>query len=161
MIASRLRREACRELLWDLRKRGLEGVELIVSDEGSAIRSAAGEVFPEVPWQHCTFHRLQTLWRVVGNKPHRLEKVKEASDIFRCPTKLAAVDQACKWAGQWRHLELWAVQQVMNDIDDSLMFYSLPEDWWRKVRTSNYLERLIRTLRMRLDNMGTHYNAQP
>jgi len=153
------RGEACRELLWDLRRRGLAGVELIVSDEGAAIRSAIAEVFPEVSWQHCTFHRLQGLWKDVGDKAYRREMVKEASNIFRCPTKLAAVDQACKWASQWRDCEPWAVQRFVSDIGDSLMFYSLPKDWWRMVRTNNYLERLIRTLRMRLDNMGTHYNA--
>ena len=153
------RGEQCRELLWDLRRRGLQGVELFVSDESAAIRYAVAEVFPEVPWQHCTFHRLQALWKDIGDQPHRWEMVKEASNIFRCPTKLAAVDQACAWAGQWRELEPWAVQRFMNDIGDSLMFYSLPKVWWRRVRTNNYLERLIRTLRTRLDNMGVHYDA--
>jgi transposase-like protein len=116
------RGEACRELLWDLRKRGLDGVELIVSDEGAAIRSAIAEVFPEVSWQHCTFHRLQGLWKDVGDKAYRREMVKEASNIFRCPTKLAAVDQACKWASQWRDCEPWAVQRFVSDIGDSLIF---------------------------------------
>ena len=152
------RGEQCRELLWDLRRRGLEGVELFISDESAAIRYALAEVFPEVPWQHCTFHRLQRLWKDIGDKEHRGQMVKEASNIFRCPTKLAAVDQVCAWVGQWRQREPWAVQQFMGDINDSLMFYSLPKDWWRKVRTNNYLERLIRTLRMRLRPMGCFYD---
>lgn len=150
--------EQCKELLWDLRRRGLEGVELFVSDEAAAIRYAVAEVFPEVPWQHCTFHRLQALSRDVGDKECRWQMVKEASNIFRCPTKLAAVDQACAWAGQWRHREPWAVQQFMNDIGNSLMFYSLPKVWWKRVRTNNYLERLIGTLRMRLSPMGCFYD---
>jgi len=152
------RGEQCKELLLDLRRRGLEGVELVVSDESAAIRHGLADVFPEVPHQHCTMHRLMNLWKDVGDKEYRWQMVKEASNIFRCPTKLAAVDQACAWAGQWRHREPWAVKQFVNDISDSLMFYSLPKEWWRKARTNNYLERLIRTLRMRLRNMGCFHD---
>lgn len=152
------RGEQCRDLLWDLRRRGLEGVELFVSDEASAIGHGLAEVFPEVPHQHCTMHRLMNLWKDVGQKDYRWQMVKEASNIFRCPTKLAAVDQACAWASRWRQREPWAVRQFTTDLAGSLMFYSLPKDWWRRVRTNNYLERLIRTLRMRLRNMGCHYD---
>jgi transposase-like protein len=152
------RGEQCRELLWNLRRRGLEGVELFVSDDAAVIGHGLAEVFPEVPHQRCTMHRLMNLWKDVGDKEHRWEMVKEASNIFRCPTKSAAVDQAVAWARQWRHREPWAVQQFMTDLGDSLMFYSLPKDWWRRTRTNNYLERLIRTLRMRLRNMGCHYD---
>jgi len=151
--------EQCKELLWNLRRRGLENVELFVSDESSAIRYALAEVFPEVPWQHCTMHRLMKLWKDIGQKDYRWQMVKEASNVFRCPTKLAAVERAVAWANQWRSCEPWAVRQFVEDISNSLMFYSLPTDWWRRVRTNNYLERLIRTLRMRLDPMGVHYDA--
>lgn len=153
------RGEQCKELLLDLRRRGLEGVELFVSDESAAIRYGLEEVFPEVSHQRCTMHRLMNLWKTIGDEEHRRQMVKEASNIFRCPTKLAAVDQAVAWASQWRQREPWAVEQFVTDISDSLMFYSLPIEWWRKVRTNNYLERLIRTLRMRLDNMGVHHDA--
>ncbi len=68
------------------------------------------------------------------------------------------MDQAVAWGRRWRGQEPWAVQQFMSDIGDSLMFYGLPKDWWKRVRTNNYLERLIRTLRMRLDTMGCHYD---
>ncbi len=150
--------EQCRELLWDLRRRGLGGVELFVSDESAAIGHGLAEVFPEVPHQLCTMHRLMNLWKDVGDKDYRWQMVKEASNIFRCPTKLAAVDVACSWTSQWRQREPWAVQQFMTDLSDSLMFYCLPKDWWRRARTNNHLERLIRTLRMRLRNMGCHYD---
>jgi transposase-like protein len=150
--------EQCRELLWNLRRRGLKGMELFVSDDAAVIGHGLAEVFPEVPHQRCTMHRLMNLWKDVGDKDYRWHMVKQASNIFRCPTKLAAVDQAVAWARQWRQREPWAVRQFMTDLTDSLLFYSLPKAWWRTARTNNYLERLIRTLRMRLRNMGCHYD---
>jgi transposase-like protein len=47
----------------------------------------------------------------------------------------------------------------MNGLGDSLAFYSLPENWWKRTRTNNLLERLIRTLRMRLRNMGVFHDV--
>jgi transposase-like protein len=151
--------ERCRGLLEDLRRRGLENVELFVSDESSAIRHAVADVFPESAWQHCTFHRLQALRSDLGAVEFRQQMVQQAADVFRCPTKLAAVDRALAWARQWRQQAPWAVQQFMENLTDSLTFYSLPKDRWRTIRTNNYLERLIRTLRMRLRNMGCHYDT--
>ena len=150
--------ERCVELLADLRRRGLEGVELFVSDESAAIRSALAQTYPEVTWQHCTFHRLAALRASIGQTEHRREMVREASDIFRCPSQRAAVEQASAWAGRWRERNPWAVRQFLTDLADSLRFYNMPKDLWKRVRTNNPMERLIRTLRMRLRNMGCFHD---
>jgi transposase-like protein len=150
--------EQCKELLQNLRRRGLENVQLFVSDQAGAIRHALEQVYPEVSWQSCTFHRLQALRAAVGPRPHRDLMVKMAGCIFRCPSRRAASDAAVAWARQWRQQEPVAVRQFMNGLEDSLMFYQMPQKWWRRVRTNNPLERLIRTLRMRLNNMGCFHD---
>jgi len=150
--------EACRQLLQDLRNRGLEGAELFVSDESGAIRSALEQVYPEVAWQHCTFHRLSALRATVGPTEYRDLMLAEAACIFRCPSKRAAVDAAVAWAQRWRAVNSGAVRQFLEGLEDSLMFYNLPVDRWHRVRTNNPLERLIRTLRMRLDPMGCFHD---
>jgi transposase-like protein len=89
--------ESCRQLLWDLRRRGLENVDLFVSDDSAAIRSAVAEVFPTSAWQSCCLHRLMGLRETIGSTEYRDEMVRQASRIFRCKTKLAAADQARAW----------------------------------------------------------------
>jgi transposase-like protein len=150
--------EQCRDLLADLRRRGLENVELFVSDQSGSIRSAMEQVYPEVAWQHCTFHRLQALRAAVGQTDYRSEMVGQAGCIFRCPSRQAAAEAAKAWAARWRAVSPWAVQQFMDRLEDSLMFYQMPQSWWRRARTNNPLERQIRTLRMRLDNMGCFHD---
>ena len=150
--------ERCVELLADLRARGLEEVELFVSDESGAIRHALEEVYPEVAWQHCTLHRLMALRANVGPTDYRDLMVAEAGCIFRCPSKRAAVDAAIAWARRWKSLAAWAVQEFMDGLTDSLSFYSLPSDWWTRARTNNPQERLIRTLRQRLRPMGCFHD---
>lgn len=152
--------ESCRHLLASLRRRGLEGVELFVSDESGAIRSALENVYPEVPWQHCSFHRLAALRERVGPQPFRSAMTRQAACIFRCPSRLAAKEQALAWTRRWRAHAPLAVQQFMIDLNNSLTFYDLPKELWRRARTNNPLERMIRTLRMRLRPIGCHHDAQ-
>ena len=150
--------ERCVELLDDLRRRGLEDVALFVSDESGPIRYALEQVYPEVAWQSCVFHRLHGLRTNVGSRDFRDLMVAEAGCIFRCLSKLAAEDAAVAWAKRWKPLAPWAVQQFMDGLANSLTFYTLPSDWWTRARTNNPLERLIETLRMRLRPMGCFHD---
>ena len=150
--------EQCRELLHDLRCRGLEGVEMIVSDESGAIRSALEQVYPEVTWQHCTFHRLSALRANVGATDFRDPMVAEAACIFRCPSAPAALEAAVAWAKRWKPHAPWAVQQFLTDLQDSLRFYRLPKSWWRRVRTNNPLECRMRSRRQRLRPLGCFHD---
>ena len=153
------RGEACRALLWDLRQRGLEGMQLVVTDDSGAILSALEEVYPEVPRQICTWHRLRRLWERVGPTPWRRTMVREAARIFRCVSLAAALEEAQRWTRRWAGRAEPHVAWFLDALTDSLVFYSLPEPWWRKTRTTSLTERLIRKLRGRLRPMGAFDNG--
>ena len=152
------RGEECRTLLADLRQRGLENVQMFVSDESAAIRSALSEVYPEVPWQYCVFHRLAQLRKDIGATEYRDRMLAEAACIFRCPSRLAALEAAGLWRQRWQATNPSAVDHFLEDFSDSVNFYELPITWWKRVRTNNPLERFIRTLRQRLRPMGCFYD---
>ncbi|NIQ90275.1 MAG: IS256 family transposase [Deltaproteobacteria bacterium] len=152
--------EQCTRLLQDLRRRGLEDVKLFVSDEAVAIGAALERVYPLVSWQHCTFHRLSKLRATIGATDYRDSMVAEAACIFRCESFEGALDVAGVWGRRWRRLSPWAVEQFLYGLRDSLRFYELPKWWWKRVRTNNPLERLIRTLRGRLRPMGCFHNEK-
>ena len=152
--------ESCSDLLWDLRQRGLEGVQLFVSDDAGAVEAAVREVYPEVPWQSCVWHRLVNLWTLIGPNEHRRRMVREAARIFRCPSVEVAREVADAWACRWQACEPRLVRWFMTGLDDNLTFYHLPKRWWRRTRTTSLTERLIRTLRMRLTLMGAFLNPQ-
>ena len=151
--------EGCGDLLWDLRRRGLEGVEMFVSDDSGAVRAAIAEVYPEVPWQSCAWHRLVRLHDLVGPTDYRRRLVREAARIFRCVSLEVAREAARLWQRRWQATEPGLVRWFMDGLGDSLTFYHLPERWWRRTRTTSRTERLIRTLRMRLRLMGAFAHA--
>ena len=150
--------ERCRTLLSDLRRRGLENVRLFVSDESGAIRSALNWVYPEVPWQHCVFHRLAQLRKDIGATRYRDRMLAEAACIFRCPSRAVALDTAGLWRQRWHQTDPVAVAHFLEGLSNSVSFYDLPITWWKRVRTNNPLERFIRTLRSRLRPMGCFHD---
>jgi len=150
--------EQCRALLNDLRRRGLENVQMVVSDESGPIRSALNWVYPEVPWQHCTFHRLAQLRKDIGATGYRDRMLAEAACVFRCPSREAALDAAGFWRQRWHRTDPVAVAHFLEGLCDSVNFYDLPMNWWKRVRTNNPLERFIRTLRQRLRPMGCFHD---
>ena len=152
------RGEQCTDLLEDLRRRGLDQVRLFVSDDSAAIRSAIEQVYPLSAWQHCTFHRLSGLRRTLGSASHRDRMVAEAACIFRCETREAALEVAGSWRERWQPVDPWATEKFLYGLRDRLRFYDLPKWWWKRLRTNNPLERLIRTLRSRLNPMGCFHD---
>ncbi|MHC4582556.1 MAG: IS256 family transposase [Planctomycetota bacterium] len=150
--------EQCCELLEDLRRRGLEQVDLFISDDSSAIRSGLEQVYPLSAWQNCTFHRLSGLRRNIGQTAYRDRMVAEAACIFRCESRDAALDVAGSWRQRWQQVDPWAVDKFLYGLRDSLRFYDLPKHWWKRVRTNNPMERLIKTLRPRLNPMGCFHD---
>jgi len=152
--------ERCKDLLEDIRRRGLEDVRLFVSDGSKPILYALEQVYPLSAWQSCTFHRLSRLRTAIGSTEYRDQMVREAACVFRCESLGAALDVAADWRRRWQQVNPWAVDQFLYGLRDSLSFYDLPKRWWKRVRTNNPMERLIRTLRQRLRPMGCFQNQE-
>ena len=79
-----------RGFLQQLQKRGLEGVQLIVSDDHSGLRAARRAVFPSVPWQRCQFHLSQNAQRYARRSDQRAAIATdiETSSMPRLEAKL-------------------------------------------------------------------------
>ena len=151
--------ETAFDLLKDLRNRGLDNVELFLRDDSGPLQAAIEQVYPEAMQQSCCFHKVMNLRRDIGHTEFRRDMVRQACRIFRAPSKLAAVDAAKQWIGLWRTVAPQAVARFADRLADSLTFYEFPKDQWRRLRTNNPMERLIRTLRMRLRPMGAFHDV--
>ena len=133
-------------------------LEITIKNDLKAIRYALEWVYPEVAWQSCTFHRLSRLRVALGTTDYRDTMVAEAACIFRCQSREAALDIAADWRKRWEKIAPWPTYQFIEGLTDSLNFYNLPMWRWKRVRTNNPMERLIKTLRQRLRPMGCFYD---
>ena len=65
-----------REFLQALQRRGLKGVDLVVSDDHVGLRAARRAVFPSIPWQRCQFHLAQNAQAHAHNRAQAREMAR-------------------------------------------------------------------------------------
>jgi putative transposase len=148
------------EFLQDLFLRGLEGksLRLIVSDGSRGLRAALPVVFGRVPVQLCWAHKL----RNIAGKVKRQEGscVAAAAAIYRADNKTQAQQAFRQWKQHWEHRRPRAVACVERDLDALLNFFDTPAAHWKKVRTTNVIERAFREVRRRTRPMSSFSNKE-
>jgi transposase-like protein len=138
-----------REFLLSLSQRGLSGVKLITSDDHVGLSVARQAVFPSVPWQRCQFHLSQNAQAYVPAIGMRQEIAQAMKDIFACSSlenARAIVKQVIeKYSKSAPKFVAW----LEKNIEEGLTIYTFPRLIWRKLRTSNSLERINREIKRR------------
>jgi transposase-like protein len=79
-----------RTFLQSLVKRGLQGVQLIVSDDHAGLKAARIAVFGGIPWQRCQFHLQQNASQHVPRQSMKPEVAADLRMIFNAPNRSTA-----------------------------------------------------------------------
>jgi len=138
--------------------RGLEGrgLRLVVVDGSKGLRAALALVWPQVPLQRCWAHKLRNIADKVRKK--EASCVREAAALYQAPSRHAARRIFQRWARKWRPTRPRAVACVERDLEELLTFYAFPAAHWRKIRTTNIIERAFREVRRRTRPMSSFTN---
>jgi putative transposase len=140
--------------LRSLKKRGLQGVQLIVSDKCLGLVESLGECFPEARWQRCAVHFYRNVFSVVPRG-----KMKEVAAMLKAIHAQEDLDEARKKAdavaAKLEALKLRkAAEKVREGSAETLAYYHFPREHWRQIRTNNPLERVMREIRRRSRVVG-------
>ena len=137
-----------------LKSRGLSGVELIVSDACLGLVESAAEVYPQARWQRCVVHWYRNVFSHVPST-----KVREVAHMLKAihaqEDRAAARAKADEVIAKLKGMRLSkAAQLVEETVDETLVYYAFPDEHWRRIRTNNPLERLMREIRRRTRAVG-------
>jgi len=145
--------------LRQLYERGLSGASLrLVSTDGAkGIHRALDVVYPYVPRQHCWAHKLRNVAAKLRRK-NQEEALKGARRIYLAANRREAIGCFKKWADRWRGSEKGAVECLEKDLDELLSFFACSTGHWKKVRTTNAIERTFREVRRRTRPMSCFEN---
>jgi putative transposase len=146
--------------LTDLHRRGLEGKELklITTDGCAGLHRALETVYPYVPRQRCWAHKLRNVASKLRRK-HQEECLVEAKTIYQAKTRREAIARFQHWSSRWRPLEPEAINCLERDLDQMLPFLDCPKSHWKKIRTTNAVERAFREVRRRTRPMSCFQNS--
>ena len=138
-----------REFMEDLSARGLKGMELIISDDHSGLKAARKSVFPSVPWQRCHFHMAQNAQSYIPKVSLRKTLGGVLKSIFNAPTRADAIELKNRAVNQYGKIAPDWCKWLDENLEEGLTVFSFPMSHWRKIRTTNGVERLNREIKRR------------
>ncbi len=138
-----------REFLKSLQERGISGVKSAVSDDHPGLKNALFSCFPGILWNRCQCHLQRNASHHVPRVSMRKKVAGDIRDIFNALDREEAdkrlKDCVIKYAKTAPDLSAW----MEKAIPEGLTVFSLPSAHWKKMRTSNMLERLNKEIKRR------------
>jgi putative transposase len=138
-----------RAFLQSLVARGLNSVQLIISDAHEGLKAARIAVFGGVLWQRCQFHLQQNAGAHVTRQDTRREVAENLRTIFNAPDRQTAEAYLRKIVQKYAQVAPALADWLEKNIPEGLTVFSFPASQRRRLRTSNGLERLSREIKRR------------
>ena len=155
--------------------RGLNGVQLIISDACRGLIESAAEYLPEARrqaalepqrapararWQRCMIHFYRNVFShvpaaKVRDVAHMLKAIHAQESREAAEQKARMIIEELKARKMSKAAEL--VEQAVNE---TLTYYAFPDIHWHKIRTNNPLERIMREIRRRTRVVGAFPDGQ-
>jgi putative transposase len=142
------------DFLKHLKDRGLKGVELIISDVSTGLVESAAEFFADARCQRCVAGWYRNVFNHVPPGDMR-EVASMLRTIHACENRQAAQNKAAKVIARLREIHLTTVAEIAEQgVEETLAYYAFPREHWRRIRTNNPLELIMREIRRRARVVG-------
>jgi len=139
--------------LRSLKARGLAGVQLVISDAHTGLKQAIAAVMVGASWQRCRVHFLRN---VLARVPKTSAEVVAAAirTVFAQPTGTEVTEQLDKVAAMLQPKFPQVAAMLADAREDLTAFAAFPVAHWRKLWSTNPLERLNKEVKRRTNVVG-------
>ncbi|MFF4331462.1 IS256 family transposase [Streptomyces sp. NPDC001591] len=138
------------EFLRSLRERGLSGVRLVISDSHSGLVKAIRKVMIGAGWQRCRVHFVRNVFSVIPKGSAEMVAATIRT-IFAQPTSDAVRAQLDTVADMLGRQFPKVKEMLLEAKEDLTAFADFPDQHWKKIQSTNPLERLNREIKRRSD----------
>lgn len=142
-------KESWKEILLDLKRRGLQaGPLLAIGDGAMGFWAAMSEVFPQTRHQRCWFHKMGNVLNALPKSQHGRAKA-DMQAIWMAATRDEAQAAFATFIDTYQGKYPKAAEKLDKDRDSLLAFYDFPAEHWQHIRTTNPIESTFATVRHR------------
>jgi len=142
-----------------LKQRGLQGVDLVISDSHAGLVRAIRSHFPNVAWQRCQFHFTRN---ILDKTPKRYQQglAAELREMFNSTSFESAKKLRDEILEEYRGIADAAMDILDDGFMDVMNVMCMPYKYRQTLRTSNLLERENQELRKREKVIKVFPNAE-
>jgi transposase-like protein len=139
-------------VLRGLKARGMREPALAIGDGGLGFWAAVGEVWHQTKQQRCWVHKMRN---VLDKLPHkeRAEGAKSLRAVYLSKTREEAKSKILALAKSWRGLYDRAAECLLDDLDRMLTYFDFPVEHHKHLRTTNPIESIFASVRLRTNAM--------
>ena len=142
------------------RRRRWSRAQKRTDDACLGLAESAAEFFPEAAWQRCIVHWYRNIFSHVPSTKVReiaamLKAIHAGEDIVAAREKVIRVIEKLRALRLTRAADL-----VEAAVEETLADDAFPEEHWRRIRTNNPLERILREIRRRTRVVGAFPDGQ-
>jgi transposase-like protein len=116
-------------------------------------------VYPRVEHQRCWVHKMRNILER-GRKPDYQAVKAEAQAIYGAESEAAARQAFESFRLHWQGVYAAMVRKLQRDLPELLAFFRFPRHLWRKLRTTNAIERCFVEVRRRTRPMVCFVNVE-
>lgn len=134
------------QVLEDLKRRGVQDILVICTDNLKGFSEAISDVFPQAIVQKCIVHQMRNSLRFVDDTDRK--KVSAAlRKVYTAPTREQAQLALDTFAVQWADKYEYIVEQWQDNWDELIAFMDFSKEMKRMIYTTNPVEALHRIIR--------------
>lgn len=145
------------EVFRELKRRGLHGVERVVSDGHEGIQAAVAKHFLGASWQRCWVHFLRNAMKKVSYKHYRA-LLDELRAVRRIEEAGLRAQEVSALADRWASVSEKLAHQIREQYEQTMTVCDLPSEHQRKLYTTNLLERVMEEIKRRTQVIGIFPN---
>ena len=145
--------------LRSLKARGLAGTQLVISDAHTGLKQAISAVLIGASWQRCRVHFMRN---VLARVPKGNAEMVAAAirTVFAQPDAEHVHSQLDVIAGMLGRQFPQVEAMLREAAEDLLAFTAFPTAHWKKIWSTNPLERLNKEIKRRTDVVGVFPNPE-
>ncbi|MCH2190076.1 MAG: IS256 family transposase [Gammaproteobacteria bacterium] len=140
--------QSWREVLLNLKSRGLNEAELAIGDGALGFWNALEEVYPKTQQQRCWVHKTANVLNKLPKSVQAKAK-RDLHNIWQADTKDNARKAFETFIYTYQDKYPKATECLEKDHDELMTFYSFPAKHWSSIRTTNPIESSFATIRHR------------